>query len=269
MSDAAVTDRPIVEEYNGLAPPRFDSVEAERAHRKDRLVAALRIVGGRGLATGVAGHITVRDPEHADRFWVNPLGTPFTLMTVDDLLLVDDEGTVVVGDKPLNGAAFAIHSAIHRRFPNLNAAAHAHSPNGRPWSATGRLLEPTSQDACAFYETQVVHDSFSGVVLDEDEGAAIAESLAQPTPFAHGNKAASLVNHGHLTVGETVDEAAFWYLLFEKIAGDQLALEATGRPYKVLPHDVASFTRDQTGSHFAGWLGFHGPYAEIKAAGGF
>ena len=176
------------------------------------------------------------------------------------------EGEVVEGTKPLNGAAFAIHSAVHRRFPHLNAAAHAHSPNGRPWSATGRVVEPTSQDACAFYETQVVHDSYSGVVLDGEEGDAIAESLAQPTPFVHGNKVAILVNHGHLTVGETVDEAAHWYLLFEAIAGDQLALETTGRPYKVLPHDVASFTRDQTGSHFAGWLGFQNVYAEIKAA---
>ncbi|MDG1937634.1 MAG: class II aldolase/adducin family protein, partial [Pseudomonadales bacterium] len=54
-------------------PMQFDSVEAERLHRKQRLTAALRLFGKFGFDEGVAGHITVRDPEHTDCFWVNPM----------------------------------------------------------------------------------------------------------------------------------------------------------------------------------------------------
>ncbi|NDH88915.1 MAG: class II aldolase/adducin family protein, partial [Actinobacteria bacterium] len=87
-------------------------LEAERLNRKQRLAAGLRIMGRLRLAEGVAGHVTVRDPEYPDRFWVNPFGLNFKLMTVSDLICVDHEGTVVEGDRPVNAAAFAIHSQL-------------------------------------------------------------------------------------------------------------------------------------------------------------
>ena len=75
--------------------------EEERLHRKQRLAAGLRILGRLRLAEGVAGHITVRDPEFTDRFWVNPFGKNFKLMKVSDLICVDHTGEVVVGDLSL------------------------------------------------------------------------------------------------------------------------------------------------------------------------
>jgi hypothetical protein len=64
-------------------PPTFDNVEAERRHRKERLTAALRLFGKFGFEEGVAGHITARDPELTDHFWVNPFRTsaPSTRIT--------------------------------------------------------------------------------------------------------------------------------------------------------------------------------------------
>ena len=67
-----------------LMPPKFDTVEAERKHRKQRLAAAFRLFAHFGYDEGLAGHITVRDPEHTDRFWVNPLGVHFAHMTSAD-----------------------------------------------------------------------------------------------------------------------------------------------------------------------------------------
>ena len=52
----------------------FDSMDAERRHRKDRLAGALQIFERLGYSKGVAGHITARDPERLDHFWVNPSG---------------------------------------------------------------------------------------------------------------------------------------------------------------------------------------------------
>ena len=64
------------------ASTEFEDVEAERLHRKQRLAAGLRTMGRLRLAEGVAGHVTVRDPEFPERFWVNPFGHHFKLMTV-------------------------------------------------------------------------------------------------------------------------------------------------------------------------------------------
>jgi ribulose-5-phosphate 4-epimerase/fuculose-1-phosphate aldolase len=131
-------------------PPVFDNVEAERLHIKQRLAAAFRLFSRFGFDEGVAGHITARDPEHKDCFWVNPYAVHFSQIKVSNLSLIDHQGRVVVG-QPCNAAAFAIHSRIHMIRPDVTAAAHAHGVYGRSWSTLGRLLDPLTQDACAFY----------------------------------------------------------------------------------------------------------------------
>src|SRR4051795_11311058 len=96
-------------------PHKFNvtrSTEDERLWRKQRLALAFRIFGRFGFDEGVAGHITARDPERTDEFWVNPFGMSFKQITVDDLIRVDHAGNVVEGTWPVNQAAFAIHSSI-------------------------------------------------------------------------------------------------------------------------------------------------------------
>lgn len=111
-------------------PPRHDSVEDERRHRKERLAGALRLFGRQGFEDGVSGHITVRDPQYTDCFWVNPFGVPFAHITVSDLVLVNSEGQVVEGGHHVNQAAFTVHSQVHAARPDVVAVAHCHSVHG-------------------------------------------------------------------------------------------------------------------------------------------
>src|SRR6266849_1722404 len=133
-------------------PPVFAALAEERRHRKERLAASFRLFSRYGFDEGGAGHITARDPERLDHFWVNPFGMHFGQIRVSDLILVNHRGDVVEGKYPVNGAAFAIHSQIHKARPDVIAAAHAHSLYGKTWSSLGRLLDPITQDSCAFYE---------------------------------------------------------------------------------------------------------------------
>ena len=231
-----------------LVPPQFDTVEAERKHRKQRLAAAFRLFAHFGYDEGLAGHITVRDPEHTDRFWVNPLGVHFAHMTSADLVLVSYEGKVIEGDRPVNAAAFAIHSSIHKTRPDVIAAAHAHSMHGRTWSTFGRLLDPITQDACAFYEDHAVFDRYTGVVNETSEGDQIASALGT-------KKAAILKNHGLLTVGKSVDVAAWFFISMDRCCQSQLLAEMAGKPSHV-SHEVAIKTRDFIASDLAAWASF-------------
>jgi ribulose-5-phosphate 4-epimerase/fuculose-1-phosphate aldolase len=52
---------------------------------------------------------SVRDPILTDHFWLNPLSQHFATICVSDLILVNEDGDVVIGDQPINAAAFAIH----------------------------------------------------------------------------------------------------------------------------------------------------------------
>jgi ribulose-5-phosphate 4-epimerase/fuculose-1-phosphate aldolase len=232
--------------------PAPRTVEEERLHRKQRLAATFRLFARAGFDQGLAGHVTARDPEHPDTFWVNPLGRHFGLIRVSDLIRVDHTGAVVEGDQPVNRAAFAIHSAIHAARPDVVAAAHTHSTYGKAWSTLGRLLDPLTQDSCKFYNNHSLFDDFTGVVLEQEEGAKIATALG-----AH--KAVILKNHGLLTVGPTVEATAYWYLAMDNVAHTQLLAEAAGKP-ALIDEATARLTAGQTGSAKGGLLSFQPLY---------
>ncbi|MCV6615532.1 MAG: class II aldolase/adducin family protein [Cellvibrionaceae bacterium] len=220
----------------------------ERLQRKQKLAAAFRLFGKFGFDEGVAGHITVRDPERLDHFWVNPMGVSFKQLKVSDLLLVNHEGQVVEGEGLLNGAAFTIHSKVHAARPDVVAAAHAHSVYGKSWSSLGRMLDPITQDACAFYQDHALLGEFTGVVLDMNEGDRIGQVLGD-------KKAIILQNHGLLTVGQSVEAAAWWYITMERSCQAQLMAEAAGTP-KLISPEHARQTHETVGSELAGWFSF-------------
>ena len=222
------------------------TVDEERRHRKQRLAAAFRIFGKLGFDEGVAGHITARDPEHDDRFWVNPFGMSFKQIRVRDLICVDHGGTVVEGSWPVNAAAFAIHSQVHAARPDVIAAAHSHSVHGKAFASLHRPLRPLTQDACIFFEDHGLYTEYGGVANDVEEGKRIAVALGE-------NKAAILANHGLITVGHSVDEALFWFVTMERTCqAELLALSAGGGV--PIPDDTAREVYKQVGSHLAGWF---------------
>jgi len=235
--------------------PQHATPAEERLHRKQRLAAGFRLFGRFGFEEGVAGHITARDPERPDHFWVNPFGAPFGHLRVSDLLLVSSAGEVVEGEGVVNVAAFAIHAAIHEARPDVVAAAHSHSVYGKAWSALGRLLDPLTQDACAFFEDHAVFDDYTGVVVDREEGKRIAHALG-------ANKALILRNHGLLTVGHSVEEAVWWYVTMERTCQAQLLAEAAGTPVRIRD-DMARLTHSQVGQPVSGFVNFTPLYQRI------
>ena len=237
-----------------LAPAA--TVAEERLRRKQKLAGALRIFGRFGFGEGVAGHITVRDPEFPDHFWVNPLGLSFRHCSVSDLILVNHHGEVVYGKHSVNRAAYVLHAAVHAARPDVIAAAHAHSVYGKAFSSLGIKLDPLTQDSCAFYEQNVVIADHGGAVVFE-------EQAGRDFAAAFGNyRAAIHQNHGHFTVGATVDEAVFWFVCFERCAQAQLAAMAAGTP-KHIPHESAVYTRENAGNAMTGWMHFQPLWQEI------
>src|SRR5437588_10588645 len=99
----------------------------------------------------------------------------FSQISVSDLILVNEDGEVVIGEEPINAAAFAIHSEIHKARLDVHAACHTHSVYGKAFSVFGRELDMMTQDATRFYKSHAVYDNYGGVVLDREEGKRIAK----------------------------------------------------------------------------------------------
>src|SRR5688500_8574729 len=80
----------VLPSFHSTEVPRQASHAEERLYRKQRLAGGYRLFGRAGFDMGGAGHITARDPEFTDHFWVNPAGVHFSRICVSDLMLVND-----------------------------------------------------------------------------------------------------------------------------------------------------------------------------------
>lgn len=79
-------------------------------------------------------------------------------------------------------------------------------------------------------------------------------------------------HHGPLTVGQTVEETAFWYATLEKCCYSQLTIDAIaagrGRAVQPISDDEAQDAYNTLGSSFIGWFAaqpmFEVMHAETK-----
>lgn len=246
-----------VRSFATRTPPTFASREAERAHVLQRLAAACRIFGRRGFSDGLLGHVTARDPEHAELFWVNPVGVPMRDMKVSHLVQANHRGEVVRGSGMVNPVGLLLHTAVHRARPEVAAVCHAHALHGSAWSSLERLLDPITQDACVFFEQQAL--------IVEPRSVRDAESAARFAAAFGTQRVAIHAGHGIFTTGQSVDEAAWWFVLMNHCCEAQLLAESAGSPKPWPPQD-ARWLASVLGSPKFGWLSFQTLWDEIIAS---
>lgn len=191
----------------------------ERYVRKRELALAYRIFAALRWGDLGDGHITARDPERHDCFWLLRYPVPFERATVDELVLVGPDGAVVEGEGPVNTTAHHIHWPIHEARSDVVAAAHTHTQWGTPFSTERRLLQPITQEACAFHDDHAVFDDEEVQVLSTEGGKRIAAALG-------AKRAVILANHGLLTTGATVGQAVGAFVMMERVC--EAHLKATG-----------------------------------------
>ena len=218
-------------------------VADERLRRQRDVVAGYRIFASYGWGDDGSGHISGRDPEHIESFWLLRSGVAFAQATVDDLVLVGPDGTVSsAGHATINPAAFCIHGPIHRARPYVVSVAHTHTGYGSPFAALVRPLRATSQEACAFHGDQAVFDGEELDVVDLDVGARLAACLGP-------HRLVVMANHGLLTVGASVGQAVGFFVLAERAAEVEIKAGAEAR---VVSDPAAAAVRRSVGSAASG-----------------
>ncbi|KAF7556867.1 hypothetical protein G7Z17_g1105 [Cylindrodendrum hubeiense] len=269
------TEKPLSSKSNALKAlsqgvtlpgrPIFSDTEKARHHMLDHMAGAFRVLARHGCVEGISGHISLRDPGDPSVFWTNPLGLHFALLKPEDMILLDKNGEFMGGNSahPANAAGFLIHSALHEARADVNAACHFHSVHGKAWSTFAQPLEMINQDVTIFYgEAQAVYKDFGGIVLKDEESEALAKSLGSK------GKGMILRNHGILTVGNTVDEAAYLFMLMERSCQIQLVADAAaacGRQKVFIEEEAAKYTFEMTSDPDSLYAEFQ-PYLQYESA---
>ncbi len=222
----------------------------ERLRRQCEVVAGYRIFGSYGWGDDGSGHISARDPERTESFWLLRDGVAFAHATVGDLVLVGPDGSVSSNDRvTINPAAFSIHAPIHRARPDVVSIAHTHTGYGTPFAALARPLRATSQEACAFVGDQATFDGEELDIVDLVAGNRLASALGP-------HRLLVMANHGMLTVGATVGQAVGFFVLAERAAEVEIKAGAAAR---VVSDEAAAVVRRSVGSasngdHVFAWL---------------
>ena len=217
-----------------------------RQRRKRDVALGYRLLAAQRWGDMGDGHISARDPERQDCFWVLKLGVSYHVATVHDLILLDPEGQVVEGDSVYNDAAYYIHTPLLQARPDVVSACHVHTGWGTPFSAEVRPIEPITQESTISFEDHAIFDDEEVQIQSTEAGARIARALGN-------NRGVILRNHGLLTVGESVSEAVGCFVTMERVAESHMK----ARDAKPISAEAARFAKQDLVKHGAGRYAFH------------
>jgi len=233
-------------EYHAHIPVINDPDEL-RIHRKWEVAIGYRIFSKMRWGQLGDGHISARDPERLDHFWVLAHGIPFWAATVNNLALVGPDGRVVEGPDAggINYAAHNIHWPVLDARPDLVSAAHTHTQYGTPWSANVKPFRAISQESCVFVFDQSIYQGDDLEVATLAGGEAIASAMGDTSLCI-------LRNHGMLTGGRTPGEAVGLFVLSERVA--EVHVKATDP--KPVSDSAAAEVAESLAAADIGWRAF-------------
>jgi ribulose-5-phosphate 4-epimerase/fuculose-1-phosphate aldolase len=216
-----------------------------RARRKRDVALGYRLFAAQRWGDLGDGHISARDPERTDCFWMLRYGISYHRATVADLVLVGPEGHLVEGEGPINVAAYYIHWPILAARTEAVSAAHVHTGWGTPFCAEVRPILPITQESCIFFEDHAIFDDEEVQIQDTEGGRRIARALGT-------NRAVLLRNHGLLTVGESVAEAVGCFVHLERVAEAHMK----ARDAKPISAEAARYAKQDLVRYGAGRAAF-------------
>ena len=208
-------------------PSRFP--EDEWQARVD-LAACYRLFVRYGWTDLIYTHLTARVPGTTNQYLINAYGLMFDEITASSLLKVDFDGNVLEGDSPYNEAGHAIHTAVLKARPDINAVLHSHTRAGMAVSTMDCDLLPLTQKANLIMD-YVGRHPYDVATDSETECERLGEDIGE-------GYALILENHGLLAAGRTMDEAFHFHYALEAACKVQVDALASGQKLLV-PGDEA------------------------------
>ncbi|MEE1930769.1 aldolase [Streptomyces sp. TRM 70351] len=203
---------------------------------RQKLALTCRALSDGGHDSGLAGQITARGREPGT-YYTQRLGLGFDEITEDNLLLVDEDLSVLEGEGMPNPAN-RFHSWIYRVREDVNCVIHTHALHTAALAMLEVPLVVSQMDTTPLYDDCAFLKDWPGVPVGNEEGETIAAALGD-------KRAVLLAHHGQLVTGDTVEEACNLAVLIERAARLQLLAMSAGT-VQPLPPDLAREAHDWT-----------------------
>ena len=205
-----------------------DSISENEWRVRRDLAACYRLFVRFGWTDLIFTHLSARVPGRDDHYLINPYGLLFEEVTASSLLKVDFDGNVIAGDYPYNDAGHAIHTAVLKARPEVNAVLHSHTRAGMAVSCMECGLLPLTQQANEVRELVCYH-KYDLATDNDEECQRLGRDIG-------GQWLMIMHNHGLLSAGRTVAEAFYLLYTLENACKVQVDVMASGAEI-VTPED--------------------------------
>ena len=176
---------------------------ADEARRM--LVLANRALACEGVFDAF-GHISVRNPENPETFFISRAVSPELVMP-DDILELDLEGNIVAGRPGLRPfSERAIHCAVYAAREDVSCVCHPHPHEMIPFAASDVPLRSIYHQDVTFYDGIPVFRDLPvecGLLINT---LPLARKLAAELGQCRG---ILIRNHGVVVVGESIPRAVY------------------------------------------------------------
>ncbi len=202
-----------------------DRWEQEGLDLRERVATACRVLAMEGHADITQGHVSCRHPG-TPYYWIKASGLGLDEVTADDVVLMDLDGNRIWG-RGQPHSELPIHAEIYRARADVMAVVHTHPPYATAFAASDVPLRPVSHEGALFWPEVPRYTFTTDLVVTREQGEALARSLGAA-------RACLMRNHGIVTVGSSVEEAALFALQLERAAKLQILAACLG-PYTWTP----------------------------------
>jgi L-fuculose-phosphate aldolase len=196
---------------------------------REAVLATAKRMLAEGLVEGTSGNISGRLPDGL--VCLTPSSVAYDTMTLDDLVVVEPDGTVVEGTRSPTTEK-DLHLATLNRYPELGAVIHSHAVYATMFALAHEPIPAVIEEVVVYLGGDVPCCDYRGTGT-----AALGEEVAARLT---DRGAALLANHGLVTCAATPAKALHNAALAERTAKIVWGARAMGATIHPLPAKVGT-----------------------------
>ena len=218
-----------------LCAPSLVRAQRDVPRELTRLVAANRILAHEGVVDAF-GHVSVRDPRNAQRFWLSRSRSP-ALVEPDDLMEFTLDGTAVDARGRTAYGERMIHAAVYAARGDVQSVVHHHAYGVLPFTITSEPLRPVVHTASVIgaeipvWDIRTRFGATDMLVRTIEQGRDLAAALGDNTCLL-------IRGHGAVVAGASVERAVLTAIYLQVNANVLLQALPLGEPTQLSREEI-------------------------------
>jgi L-fuculose-phosphate aldolase len=211
---------------------------------------ACRILALVGYEDLTLGHVSARGSDDST-IYIKRKGVALGEVSPEDILAVDLRSYASNGAKGMH-LETVLHTEVYKRRPDVRSVVHGHPPYATAFGATDAEFAYLTHDSVLFIDRISTYDGVPDLIIDEQQGAAVAEALGSGTVLL-------LRNHGVLVAERDVRWAVLASALLERAMQLQAIASSMGPLHPIaddLRHGIhaVKYQPDFAGEYWDAWI---------------